>query len=190
MDDYIYIYIRCTGSILVTVTRNGESKSIANPGRGRLHFTKALLYEKAWINLRVNIKASWGFELWYLNRSLRRETLKWNILNPDHEQMICLYFKITDNFMHLILQERCWVAHIPFCRMFKFHYFAQFQVDHHPHSVVSSFVLFLRYFVVLLCQVFTPGLNDDPNKSSLVSTILLCWWTRFVLGFLILQIPM
>ena len=48
--------------------------------------------------------------------------------------------------MHLIRQDRFWVVHIPFVRMVKPQFLAQFQVDHLAHSDVSSLILFLAAF--------------------------------------------
>ena len=40
-----------------------------------------------------------------------------------------LYLKVPEVFVRLILQERFWVVHIPFGRMFKLQFLAQFPVD-------------------------------------------------------------
>ena len=45
--------------------------------------------------------------------------------------------------MRLILMEGFWIVHIPFGSMVKFLSFAQFPVDHLPHKVMASLVLFL-----------------------------------------------
>ena len=57
--------------------------------------------------------------------------------------MIRLYVKIPEEFMCLILQDSCWVVHIPFDRMVKFKFLAQFLVDHLTLLVVFSVILFL-----------------------------------------------
>ena len=44
--------------------------------------------------------------------------------------------------MRLILRDRLWVVHIPFVRMFKFQFFAQFLVNHLTHPVVSNLIIF------------------------------------------------
>ena len=62
------------------------------------------------------------------------------------DQVICLYFKIPKKFVHLILQERCWVVHIPFIHMVKFKFLAQFPLNHLSYPVVSSLILFLCQF--------------------------------------------
>ena len=53
------------------------------------------------------------------------------------------YLKVTGNLMCLILQDRFWVVQIPFGRMVKFQFLAQFPVDHLLHPVVSTLILFL-----------------------------------------------
>ena len=55
--------------------------------------------------------------------------------------MIRLYVKILQEFVCLILQDRCWVENILFVRMVKF--LAQLTVDHFAHPVVSSLKLFV-----------------------------------------------
>ena len=44
--------------------------------------------------------------------------------------------------MYVILQDRCWVVQIPFVRMVKFQFLAQFPVDHLTHPVLFSLILF------------------------------------------------
>ena len=61
---------------------------------------------------------------------------------------IHLYLKIPEKFVCLILHDRFWVVHIPFVHMVKFKLFAQFPVDHLPHQVMSSLILF---FVLTYC---------------------------------------
>ena len=58
--------------------------------------------------------------------------------------MIRLYLKIPEKFLCLIFQDGLWVVHIPFVRMVKSKFLAQFLVDHFAHSVVSSLILFVR----------------------------------------------
>ena len=55
--------------------------------------------------------------------------------------MIRLYVKVPYEFMCVILQERCWVVHIPFVGMVKFKFLAHLPVDHLGHPVVSSLIL-------------------------------------------------
>ena len=57
--------------------------------------------------------------------------------------MIRLYVKIPDEFVCVILQDRRLVVHIPFVRIVKFKFLAQFLVDNLIHPVMSSFILFL-----------------------------------------------
>ena len=65
------------------------------------------------------------------------------ICSPGRDKAIRLYLKIPEEFVRLILQDRFWVVYIPFFRMVKFQFLAQFPVDHFAYPVVSSLVLFL-----------------------------------------------
>ena len=56
---------------------------------------------------------------------------------------ISLHLKIPEEFVCLVLHDRCWVVHIPFVRMVKFKLLAQFPVDHLAQPVVYSLILFL-----------------------------------------------
>ena len=49
---------------------------------------------------------------------------------PGRDYVIRLCFKILQNFMCLILQDRFWFVYIPFFHMFKFQFLAQFPVMH------------------------------------------------------------
>ena len=70
---------------------------------------------------------------------------------------------------------RCWVLHIPFVRMVKFQFLAQFPVDDLAYSVVSSLILFvlvsyicislllllsLLLLSIIILEFFTPALAD------------------------------
>ena len=55
--------------------------------------------------------------------------------------MICLYQKIQENFVLLILQVRFRVVQIPLVCMVKLKFLGRFPVDHFPHLVVSLFVI-------------------------------------------------
>ena len=56
----------------------------------------------------------------------------------------CLYLEIRENLLRLILQDEFWDVYMPLACIAKFKLLAQFPVDHLPHSVVSSFILFMR----------------------------------------------
>ena len=55
--------------------------------------------------------------------------------------VICLSFKVPENFVSLILQYGFQFLHILFGSMVKFKFLAQFQIDHLLHPVVSCLVL-------------------------------------------------
>ena len=52
--------------------------------------------------------------------------------------------------MHLILQDRFWVVHIPFVRIVKFEFLAHLPVDYLAHPVVSSLIHFCADMLHLL----------------------------------------
>ena len=68
--------------------------------------------------------------------------------------MICLFFKIPENFVRFILRDRFRVVHLPFVRKVKFHFLVQFLGDNLPSLVESSPTLFwctcavFAYYVV------------------------------------------
>ena len=55
--------------------------------------------------------------------------------------------------MCVIAQNKCWVEHLPFLRMVKFHFLSQFSVDHIAHQVVSSLLLILSQFAAFANHV-------------------------------------
>ena len=57
-------------------------------------------------------------------------------------QGLVVWPRLSDPFVHLILQYIFWVVHIPFDRMVKFQFLVQFPVDHIAKPVVSSLILF------------------------------------------------
>ena len=57
--------------------------------------------------------------------------------------MIHLYLKIQEEFVRFILQNKFRVVHIPFVRMVKLKFLAQFPVDYLVQPVVFSLILFL-----------------------------------------------
>ena len=60
----------------------------------------------------------------------------WNLV-------ICCDLKIPEVFVRLILLDRFWIVDIPFVRMVKFQFLAQFPVDHLVHPIASCLILFL-----------------------------------------------
>ena len=80
--------------------------------------------------------------------------------------MICLYFKITENFMHLILKDRFWFVHIPFGCIISIKSLAQFLVDHLSQPVVPIIIILL-----ISLRVSHWSLNDI--RFPLVSRTLL-----------------
>ena len=61
----------------------------------------------------------------------------YKVWSSVRDLVIRLYLKIPENFMSLILQDRCWVVYIPF------QFLAQFPVDDFAYPILSSFILFL-----------------------------------------------
>ena len=54
--------------------------------------------------------------------------------------------KIPEKFVRLILQDRFWVVHMPFVRIVKLKFLAQFPVDQLAHPVVSSLILYYYHY--------------------------------------------
>ena len=56
----------------------------------------------------------------------------------------CFFFnlKFPVKFVYPLFQYRFWIVNIPFVRLVKSKFLAQFPVDHLPHPVVSSLILF------------------------------------------------
>ena len=65
------------------------------------------------------------------------------VWSSGRDYVICLYLMIPEEFVCVILQDRFWVVHIPFVRMVKLQFLAQFPVDHLDAPVVPSLILFL-----------------------------------------------
>ena len=76
--------------------------------------------------------------------------LLFNIIKFIRLAKICLYLKILENFVRLILQDRFWVVHLLFVHMVKFQFLAQFPGDYLFYLVVSIFFFFFS-FSVLIC---------------------------------------
>ena len=56
---------------------------------------------------------------------------------------IRLYLSIQGEFVRLILQDRFWIVHIPFVRVVKFKFLAQFPGDHHAYQIVSIIIIII-----------------------------------------------
>ena len=76
------------------------------------------------------------------------------VWSSGRDWAILLYLKIPEEFVHLILQDRCWVVHIPFVRMVKLQFLAQFLIDHLVPSVMSRLKLFLASFAYYVIDRF------------------------------------
>ena len=55
--------------------------------------------------------------------------------------MIRLYVKVPLEFVCVLLQDKCWVVHVPFVRLVKFRFLAHLPVNHCAHPVLSSLIL-------------------------------------------------
>ena len=98
-------------------------------------FTFFQFYSVVNRNSLVHIFASSLFLLLIIVRSGRLAEIKWSV---------CMSKSLRS--LRFILQERCWVVHIPFVRTVKFKFLAQFPVDHLAHTVVSSLIHFYIYY--------------------------------------------
>ena len=70
----------------------------------------------------------------------------YKVWSSGRDEVIRLYIKVLLEFVCIILQDCCWVVHIPFVHMVKFQFLAHFPVDHLGHPVVSRLKLFQCYF--------------------------------------------
>ena len=57
--------------------------------------------------------------------------------------MICLYLKVSKNFMRHIFLDRHWFVHIPFVSRAKFSSLAQFPVDRLSYPVMPTLIFIL-----------------------------------------------
>ena len=68
----------------------------------------------------------------------------WSSVLAEIRGSVCIS-KFPEELMHLILQDRFWVVHIPFVRIVKRLFLQEFPVNHFAHQVVSSLILFWCY---------------------------------------------
>ena len=73
----------------------------------------------------------------------------YKVWSSGRNKVICLCFKIPEEFTRLIFQDGFLVVQIPFVTMVKFQLLAPFPVDHLAHLIVYSLILFL------CCQEFS-----------------------------------
>ena len=110
------------------------------------------------------------------------------------DKAVCLYPKIPEIFVLLILHDGFWVVHISLIRMVKFKFLLQFSVDHLPNPVLSS----LTHFIIIYSFRFfhisvswwsftgvwvTASLIKSPGPFSvfrLSSILLLYGWSPLV----------
>ena len=84
--------------------------------------------------------------------------------------MIRLYVKVPKVLKHLILQDRCWVVHIPFLRMVKFNFLAQFPVDNIAHPV-KSIIIFIFYRLEFFSSALADGLSLEFERQQVSSSL-------------------
>ena len=80
--------------------------------------------------------------------------------------MIRLYIRIPEEFVRVILQDRCWVVHIPLVCVIKFRFFAQSLVDHFTH-----------YYSNLIFKKTSWNLRKQ-NRNQLLSFRFHCKFNR------------
>ena len=71
------------------------------------------------------------------------------VWSSDRDQVIYLNFKISENFVSLILLDKFWVVYILFVCTVKSKFLTQFPRDHLVHPVMYSFMI----FVLLICCI-------------------------------------
>ena len=84
---------------------------------------------------KVHNSASSYLFCWFFTRSGHLSEMRGSVRMLKSHWSLCLIF-----------QDRCCVVHIPFVRMVKFNFLAQFPVDHLAYPVVSSLILIPCYF--------------------------------------------
>ena len=89
-----------------------------------------------------------------------------------HHQVICLYLKIPEDVVQLILLNRFQFVHIPFLWLVKFKFLAQFPVDHFARLVVSNLIYLITNLLHLLI-ILLIILSLSPH--NLLLSLLLLW---------------
>ena len=95
--------------------------------------------------------------------------------------MIRLYVKIPEEFVYLIIQDRCCVLLIPLVHMVKFKFLTEFPVDHLCQTSLSAFICYIRLFCdwsFFLCLYITRQM-----LFCCVSSILALIWMVFMALF-------
>ena len=108
-----------------------------------------------------NFASSLFLLLLIITRSGRLAEIRWSI---------CL--SKSNRSLFLILLERCWVVHIPFVRMVKLKFLAQFLVDHLAHQVMSS-LIHLRCKFVVFAFMWLMVLSQSPHNPHLLFCCIL-----------------
>ena len=75
--------------------------------------------------------------------------------------MICLHLEIPEKFVCLVLQDGFRVVHVPFVCMVKFKLLAQLQVDHLPHTVMSSLIFIWRFIIIIYSLELADGRSSE-----------------------------
>ena len=79
------------------------------------------------------------FFLLIIIRSGLLAEIRWSVCISKSHRTVCVIFL-----------DRCWVVHIPFVGMVKFKFLAHFPVDHLSLPVMSSLVLLLCQFIIII----------------------------------------
>ena len=79
--------------------------------------------------------------------------VNYHLVWSSGQDVICLYLKIPENFMSLILLDGFWFVPVPFYVITKFQFLVEFPVDHLSHPVMSSLILLLLYFVTFTYMI-------------------------------------
>ena len=93
--------------------------------------------------------------------------------------MIHLYYKRPEDFVRLIFWDGFWYMHIPFVRMVKLQFLAQFPLDHLFYPVVSSLILFcasMQHSLIVWIIILSLPLLPFIIYSIRVFHISVSWW--------------
>ena len=101
---------------------------------------------------------------------------------PNFIPIYSLHLKIPGSFVHLILLDRFWFVHIPFGRMDKLQFLAQFPVDHQSCIVLCSSCANLLHLLIMWLIVSSLSPNNIHLRFCCVLSIFsFIWLVRMAL---------
>ena len=92
------------------------------------------------------------------------------MLSSGLDLLICFYFKVMENFIHLIFSDRFWFSNIPSVSKVKHYTLGDFLVNHLSYTVMPNY-LTTESFILVVTAVFYWRLSDS-NSSQLFRSLL------------------